>query len=166
MGIQSSINDGLLDVILFKDMNFMELLPLAINVLQGRHDENKNVIYFQTPSLTIESPVSISTDVDGENGEPLPLHIEIIPRRLLINTSAKNNAKKADRVEKHERVAGAVKEAIIGKTDHVEIFGSHEEAESEAAKEDRALMERALEANGETEPAEAWNSPKDEDTRK
>ena len=25
----------------------MELLPLAINVLQGRHDENKNVIYFR-----------------------------------------------------------------------------------------------------------------------
>ncbi len=40
-GVQSSINDGLLDVIIFKEMNFMELLPLAINVLQGRHDENK-----------------------------------------------------------------------------------------------------------------------------
>ena len=41
LGVQSSINDGLLDVIIFKEMNFMELLPLAINVLQGRHDENK-----------------------------------------------------------------------------------------------------------------------------
>ena len=68
LGVQSSINDGLLDVIIFKEMNFMELLPLAINVLQGRHDENKNVIYFQTPSLRIESPADMSTDVDGERG--------------------------------------------------------------------------------------------------
>ena len=59
LGVQSSINDGLLDVIIFKEMNFMELLPLAINVLQGRHDENKNVIYFQTPSLRIESPADM-----------------------------------------------------------------------------------------------------------
>ena len=86
---------------MFKDMNFMELLPLAINVLQGRHDENKNVIYFQTPSLTIESPVNISTDVDGESGEPLPLHIQIIPKRLLINTSEKSAAKEAERSERH-----------------------------------------------------------------
>ena len=86
LGVQSSINDGLLDVIIFKEMNFMELLPLAINVLQGRHDENKNVIYFQTPSLRIESPADMSTDVDGERGEPLPLDIEIVPRRLKINT--------------------------------------------------------------------------------
>ncbi len=109
LGVQSSINDGLLDVILFKDMNFMELLPLAINVIQGRHDENRNVIYFQTPSLTIESPVSISTDVDGEHGEPLPLHIEIIPKRLLINTAAKHADKKTDAGEKSEQMERAAK---------------------------------------------------------
>ena len=92
LGVQSSINDGLLDVIIFKDMYLIEILPLVINVMQGKHDENKNVIYFQTPSLRIESPVNISTDVDGENGEPLPLQIDIIPRRLRINTRRQDEA--------------------------------------------------------------------------
>lgn len=95
LGVQSSINDGMLDVIIFKEMNIMELLPLGINVLQGRHDENKNVIYFQTPSLRIESPAAMGTDVDGEQGEPLPLDIEIVPKRLLINTIKQETGLKA-----------------------------------------------------------------------
>ncbi len=97
LGVQSSINDGLLDVIIFKSMYLIEILPLVINVMQGRHDENKNVIYFQTPSLKIESPVDISTDVDGEHGEPLPLQIDIIPRRLLINTRRRDEVPDGER---------------------------------------------------------------------
>ncbi len=88
LGIQSSINDGLLDVIIVKEMNLRESLPLVIDVLQGRHDENKNVIYFQTPSLRIESPGNMVTDMDGEEGEPLPLEIGILPRRLRVNIPA------------------------------------------------------------------------------
>lgn len=164
LGVQSSINDGLLDVIIFKDMNFMELVPLAINVLQGRHDENKNVIYFQTSSLTIESPVSISTDVDGEHGEPLPLHIEIIPQRLLINTAAKGDAKKADRVERNEKWAEEEKGDVTESTDE-SAFGSSETSEPEMVETDRKTLENTLDKGGETEYAEAWNSSRNEDTR-
>lgn len=165
LGVQSSINDGLLDVIMFKDMNFMELVPLAINVLQGRHDENKNVIYFQTSSLTIESPVSISTDVDGEHGEPLPLHIEIVPRRLLINTAAKNGAKKTDQMEKYEDAAEEEKEQMTEKAEHADAFDSSEVSEAEMTEKDRKTLEDTLDVSGKTEPAEAWNSPQNQDTR-
>jgi YegS/Rv2252/BmrU family lipid kinase len=82
----SEVNDGKLDVMLFKEMPIMEFAPLLINILQGNHQENKNVIYFKTEELTIESPNDVSTDVDGEKGEKFPLHFTILPKKLKIST--------------------------------------------------------------------------------
>ena len=130
LGVQSSINDGLLDVIIFKEMNFMELLPLAINVLQGRHDENKNVIYFQTPSLRIESPADMSTDVDGERGEPLPLDIEIVPRRLKINTRRSKETVGTDMNGKSKSYE------IISVDDHESLTRFYEKNDLEISEED------------------------------
>ncbi len=86
LGVQSSINDGLLDVIMFKEMKLTEIPIVGLKVLQGRHNEDENVIYLQTPELMIESPENISTDVDGELGEPLPLDIRMLPKRIMIHT--------------------------------------------------------------------------------
>lgn len=86
LGIQSSINDGLLDVIIFKEMKLTDIPIVGLKVLQGRHNEDENVIYLQTPQLRIESPEEISTDVDGELGQPLPLDIRILKKRIMIHT--------------------------------------------------------------------------------
>ncbi|MDO4394276.1 MAG: YegS/Rv2252/BmrU family lipid kinase [Bacillota bacterium] len=80
----SSINDGKLDVIAFCKMPIVEFAPLLIEVLRGRHPNNKHVIYFQTDELTIESDTDIGTDIDGEHGEKLPLHFSILHERLNI----------------------------------------------------------------------------------
>lgn len=82
----SEVDDGLLDVMLFKEMPIMDFAPLLINIIQGNHQENKNVIYFKTEELTIESPEDVSTDIDGEKGEKFPLHFSILPKRLKIST--------------------------------------------------------------------------------
>ena len=84
---QSSINDGKLDVIAFKKMPIMELAPLLFEVVNGRHPQNKNVLHFQTDELTIESSEHISTDIDGEHGEPLPLHFNVLRSRLEVFVS-------------------------------------------------------------------------------
>ena len=65
----SSINDGKLDVVGFRKMPIIEFGPLLFEVVNGRHPENKNVLYFQTEELTIESDEDIETDIDGESGE-------------------------------------------------------------------------------------------------
>ena len=78
----SSISDGKLDVIAFRKMPFVEFGPLLIEVLRGKHSENKNVLYFQTEDLMLESEVDISTDIDGEHGEKLPLHFTVLHNRL------------------------------------------------------------------------------------
>lgn len=84
---QSSMDDGKLDVIAFRKMPIMEFGPLLFEVVNGRHPDNKNVLYFQTPELTIESNEQMDTDVDGEHGEKLPLHFEMLRRRLDVYVS-------------------------------------------------------------------------------
>lgn len=83
----AEINDGLLDVMMFREMPIMDLPPLLFGVLTGEHADNKNVIFFQTKKLRIEADQAVGTDVDGEKGPDLPLSIEIIPKRLRINTN-------------------------------------------------------------------------------
>lgn len=82
----SEINDGLLDVMLFKEMPILEFGPLLLSILQGNHQENKNVIYFKTDNLVIESTVDVSTDIDGEKGEKFPLHFSVLSKKLRVST--------------------------------------------------------------------------------
>lgn len=82
----AEINDGKLAVTIFKKMPPTDLVPLVINYLQGNHQKNKNVIHFKTEEMYVESPVDIGTDVDGEQGEKLPLHFSILKSRISIYT--------------------------------------------------------------------------------
>lgn len=82
----SDINDGMLNVLIFKEMPILELGPLALKVLMGNHEENKNVIAFKTDKLLLETDMEVGTDVDGEKGEKFPLQFEVLPRRLKIFT--------------------------------------------------------------------------------
>jgi YegS/Rv2252/BmrU family lipid kinase len=88
----AEVNDGLLDVMLFKEMSMLELAPLLFNVMSGQHHENKNVVFFQTSKLLVESEQPVSTDVDGEKGAEFPLDIGVVPKRIRINTAFNNMA--------------------------------------------------------------------------
>ena len=86
----SSISDGKLDVIAFRKMPITEFGPLLFEVVNGRHPENKHVLYFQTDKLRIESDEDIQTDIDGEKGEKLPLEFGVHKRRLEVFVSAES----------------------------------------------------------------------------
>ena len=86
---ESYMNDGKLDVIAFRKMPIVELGPMLFEVVQGRHPNNKHVLYFQTDELTIESEENISTDIDGEHGEKLPLNFSVLHNRLEVFVSEK-----------------------------------------------------------------------------
>ncbi|MDD6919648.1 MAG: YegS/Rv2252/BmrU family lipid kinase [Eubacteriales bacterium] len=76
---QSSVQDGKLNVILFRTVPFVKMGPLFLKALSGKHVKDKNVLTFETEDLIIESDEDISTDVDGEHGEKLPLHFSVLP---------------------------------------------------------------------------------------
>lgn len=96
----AEINDGKLSVTIFKKMPVIDLMPLVISYLQGQHQKNRNVIHFQTEEMWVDSKENIGTDLDGEEGEKLPLHFTILKKRLLIfvpKEETAKNEKKADR---------------------------------------------------------------------
>ena len=82
----AEINDGLFDVIIFREMPIIEFVPLLIDVLQGSHNQNKNIICFKTNKLYLESPNPVGTDIDGEKGEDFPLSFDLLPCRIKIFT--------------------------------------------------------------------------------
>jgi diacylglycerol kinase (ATP) len=74
---QASLNDGLLDIVIVQKMNKAKL-PFAVlkqirgnNKLQEMVDSitNKNVLYFQVPSLTIKNLKHAPFHIDGEPKE-------------------------------------------------------------------------------------------------
>lgn len=86
----ASINDGLLDVFIFKKCPIYELAALLLTVINGEHINNSNVIHFKTEDLFIDTLGEVSTDLDGEGGPVFPLNLRIIPQKLKIITRYNN----------------------------------------------------------------------------
>ena len=82
----ASINDGLFEVIIFKNCSVYELLYLLLAVISGAHINNQNVIHFKTDELIVDTDKKVSTDIDGEKGSSFPLNIKILPKKLKIIT--------------------------------------------------------------------------------
>ncbi len=80
----AEVDDGKLDVLLFKETPAKDFLPLVFSILAGQHRENENVKYFQTAHIKIDADEEIGVDVDGETAGPFPLDIKVVPRRLRV----------------------------------------------------------------------------------
>lgn len=89
----SEVNDGLLDVILFRSMTWFEMPRILMKILQGNHSDSKKVLHFQTDNLVIESESDLPTDIDGEHGENFPLEFGVLHNRLKILTAANSSEK-------------------------------------------------------------------------
>lgn len=84
---KAKINDGYLDFLLLKDVNATDILPLMLQISVGNHINNPKVIYKQCKTIKVEnlsekkSPIY---DYDGEEGGPLPVNAEILPKAINI----------------------------------------------------------------------------------
>jgi YegS/Rv2252/BmrU family lipid kinase len=78
LATEAEVTDGKLDVVMFKAIAIIELLPLFIKLLKGEHLDSDKVVYFKTDDVLIESSEDIVTDIDGERGPDFPLRIQCI----------------------------------------------------------------------------------------
>ncbi|MCR8744653.1 YegS/Rv2252/BmrU family lipid kinase [Romboutsia lituseburensis] len=81
LAYKAEVNDGYLDVIIFKGMPIPKSIPVLISVLRGEHLDQFNeneLLYFKTKKVLIECSDDLSTDIDGEKGPDFPLQIECI----------------------------------------------------------------------------------------
>ena len=80
----SSIQDGLLDVVILKNWKFYQVPSIVTNVLRGNHYEDENIIYLKEKWIKINKIKGKCDrpDVDGDEGPNFPLHIKCIEKGI------------------------------------------------------------------------------------
>ena len=69
LAYRSEVDDGYLDVIIFKGMPIPKIIPVLIGVLKGEHldfETDNEILYFKTKKVTIKCDDDLGTDIDGE----------------------------------------------------------------------------------------------------
>ncbi|MEG6586731.1 YegS/Rv2252/BmrU family lipid kinase [Dendrosporobacter sp. 1207_IL3150] len=81
--IPAKINDGKLDLLIFKQCSIPELMSLFVGLFTSKNPtQHRSVIYLQAENIHIQCTEEIESDVDGERGPKLPLEISAIPGRI------------------------------------------------------------------------------------
>jgi diacylglycerol kinase family enzyme len=79
------LQDGQLDVCVFKDMNILALARYARGVLfNGAHVNFSDVHYFKAKKVRIESSERVPVEVDGELLGELPCDFTVQRRKLKV----------------------------------------------------------------------------------
>jgi diacylglycerol kinase (ATP) len=83
---QASIEDGLLDLCLVKDVSRLTLLRVFPRVFNGTHILHPKISYIKTKWLTIDSSEPAELFADGEFIQSLPARIDVLPSELEVVT--------------------------------------------------------------------------------
>jgi YegS/Rv2252/BmrU family lipid kinase len=79
----AAIDDGLLDLVLFKDMGPADLLTKPPSWLfQGRHVDHPEVQIVRGRHIEVAGPERIMVDADGETIGRLPMTLDVLPGAL------------------------------------------------------------------------------------
>lgn len=79
---QAVIDDGLFDVLIFKRLNYLEIIRYMQDVILRSKITSPKVEYFQTTALRVTSESSVPVEVDGELIGTCPVEFTIRPGGL------------------------------------------------------------------------------------
>ncbi|MCA1058858.1 YegS/Rv2252/BmrU family lipid kinase [Rossellomorea aquimaris] len=80
----AKVNDGQLHVFIIKDMAMPKFLLLLPKILLGELAESEHVHYLKVNNLQAESEYEMIANVDGDEGDKLPITIENLKQHLNI----------------------------------------------------------------------------------
>lgn len=82
----AKVNDGKLDLCIIKKVKPVDIVPVFTQIQTGKHIENnKCITYLQTSKIvisTVNENDVFPVDFDGEEGNKMPLTIEVVPGAL------------------------------------------------------------------------------------
>lgn len=80
------IGDGKMHIFAIKSLNVSKLIGLTPSLVFGSITDSKNVEYFQTNKLKLDTLDNnkYKSNIDGDEGPKLPLEIRILPRRIRV----------------------------------------------------------------------------------
>lgn len=80
--------DGLLDICIYKCASHLRLAKHAAMTVLKNHWRCSDVIYCKGKKITVNSDVpGMASQIDGDPGPPLPVHIEVIPQAVNVMVS-------------------------------------------------------------------------------
>lgn len=82
IGSRAVVNDGKLDVCIFKGDGFFTFVQHAFNVFSGQHLDDPKTEYYQCREIIIESCQALPVHVDGEPFTETPVTIRVLPSAL------------------------------------------------------------------------------------
>ena len=82
IGAKAQVNDGLLDVCIFKGDGFFTFAQHAINIFSGQHLTDPKTEYYQCREVIIEPECPLPVHVDGESCTQTPVTIRALPSAL------------------------------------------------------------------------------------
>ncbi len=78
------IDDGRLDVLIFKNLGYLDIARYLATILMGKHTDLPDVEYFQTKRATVRSEEDVPVEVDGEVVTQLPVTFRVSSRKLRV----------------------------------------------------------------------------------
>ncbi len=78
------LDDGVLDIFLFKGRGLWATLRVAISVLIGRHLRDPQVEYYQARRVSVFTSAPLPVHTDGDVTGCTPMNFEVVPRALNI----------------------------------------------------------------------------------
>ncbi len=80
----AQIDDGKLDVLIFKNLGYLDIVRYLGTIFMGKHTDLADVEYFQTNRVQVSSAQDVPVEVDGEVVLQLPVTFRISSRRLKV----------------------------------------------------------------------------------
>jgi YegS/Rv2252/BmrU family lipid kinase len=84
LAVQARLDDGLLDVLIFKGRGFPAVLHHIFSVLTKRHLRDPEVEYYQARRVEIGAAKPLSVHADDEPFTTTPVEISVVPRALRV----------------------------------------------------------------------------------
>ncbi len=81
---KARMDDGLLDVCVFENCGYLDVLRYGQGILRGAHIDLGDVEYFQVERLVCNAPQTTPFQLDGEDSGDAPVTFSILPRALQV----------------------------------------------------------------------------------
>jgi diacylglycerol kinase (ATP) len=78
------IDDGLLDVLIFKNLGYLDIVRYFQAIMLGNHTALSDVEYFQAPQVRVTSAEPVPVEADGDVIGNLPVTFKVQPKSLRV----------------------------------------------------------------------------------
>lgn len=78
----SKNKDGYANILILKDASMISKFSLIPDFLKGEVTQNDKISYIRAKEIHISSPIEMDTDIDGDEGEKLPVDIKILSQKI------------------------------------------------------------------------------------